>query len=108
MSVALVTGAAGAMGQAIAVRLATENHQDLILIDISERVGEVAGRMLEHGVSATACVADVSTVEGALLVLGAVERSGEQVSVLVNNAGINRDGRASKLTEADFRAVVRV
>lgn len=106
MSVALVTGAAGAIGRAISLRLARDGAQ-VLCVDLSERVEETSALIAERGGSAVAHVADLADGEALPGILRVAARL-DGVSVLVNNAGIARDGRATKLSEADFRAVIRV
>ena len=53
----------------------------------------------------SACRADITTDAGLEAVADA---AGDDVHCLVNNAGINRDGRAAKLTPDDFSSVIRV
>jgi 3-oxoacyl-[acyl-carrier protein] reductase len=97
--VAVVTGGAGAIGSAIATRLA-QGGFSVVLVDMSERVEE---RAQELGV--TACRADITTTLG-LDTIAAT--AGHRIACLVNNAGINRDARAGKLTPEAFRSVISV
>jgi 3-oxoacyl-[acyl-carrier protein] reductase len=97
--VAVVTGGAGAIGSAIATRLARGGFS-VVLVDMSEHVEE---RAQELGV--TACRADITTTLG-LDTIAAT--AGHRIACLVNNAGINRDARAGKLTPEDFRRVISV
>jgi 3-oxoacyl-[acyl-carrier protein] reductase len=97
---AIVTGGAGAIGQAVAARLAAEGRR-VLLVDVSDGVEDAAARVP----GAKACVADVTAPDAADRIADAAE---EPPSLLVNNAGITRDGRAAKLTEEEFRAVIRV
>ena len=50
-------------------------------------------------------IADLTTPEGVARV---VEAAGGEVGVLVNNAGITRDARATKMTEDAFAAVIEI
>jgi 3-oxoacyl-[acyl-carrier protein] reductase len=97
---AIVTGGAGAIGQAVAARLAADGCR-VLLVDVSDGVEDAAARVP----SAEACVADVTAPDAADRIADAAE---EPPSLLVNNAGITRDGRAAKLTKEEFRAVIRV
>jgi NAD(P)-dependent dehydrogenase (short-subunit alcohol dehydrogenase family) len=99
MSAAIVTGAAGGLGGRIGERLAAAGHE-LVLVDLDPAVEEVAAAQGARGV-----VADLTRPEG---VEAVVEAAGTEVGVLVNNAGITRDARATKMTEADFAAVIEI
>lgn len=102
MSLAIVTGAARGIGQAIAARL-TEAGYGILLVDLDERVHETAAELGGRGVRADiAEPADVARVVAAIDEFGAVPR------VLVNNAGITRDSLLRTMEEATFRSVVRV
>jgi NAD(P)-dependent dehydrogenase (short-subunit alcohol dehydrogenase family) len=96
---AIVTGAAGGLGGRIGERLAAAGHE-LLLVDLDPAVEKVAAAQ-----GARAVVADLTRPEGVGAVVAA---AGEDVAVLVNNAGITRDARALKMSEADFAAVIEI
>ena len=96
---AVVTGAAGGLGGAIARRLAADGFE-LLLVDASPAVAERAAEL-----GAAWCRADLTDPDGIEAVAAA---AGGEIGCLVNNAGINRDARAVKLSDEDFLAVVRV
>jgi 3-oxoacyl-[acyl-carrier protein] reductase len=104
---AIVTGAAGAIGTALAARLGAEGRP-VLLVDMTDRVERVAARLRDDGLRARGCVADVAAPGAVDRVAAAAEATGEPASLLVNNAGITRDGRAGALTEDDFRSVIGV
>jgi NAD(P)-dependent dehydrogenase (short-subunit alcohol dehydrogenase family) len=97
--VAVVTGAAGALGTAISRRLAGDGFE-LVLVDLADAVEERAREL-----GGRPCRADITTEAGLDSVAAA---AGGHVACLVNNAGVNRDGRAAKLSDDDFRTVIRV
>jgi NAD(P)-dependent dehydrogenase (short-subunit alcohol dehydrogenase family) len=99
VSTAIVTGAAGGLGGRIGERLAAAGHE-LVLVDLDPKVEEVAAAQGARWV-----VADLTKAEGVEAVVGA---AGPEVGVLVNNAGITRDARAVKMSEADFAAVIEI
>jgi 3-oxoacyl-[acyl-carrier protein] reductase len=99
VSTAIVTGAAGGLGGKIGERLAGVGHE-LLLVDLDPAVEAIATAQ-----GARAVVADLTRAEGVDAVVAA---AGEDVAVLVNNAGITRDARAMKMSEADFAAVIEV
>jgi 3-oxoacyl-[acyl-carrier protein] reductase len=99
---AVVTGAAGGIGATVAGRLADEGHR-VLLVDLSPRVAEVAA-----DVGAAWAMADVTTPAGTTAILDAVEQDGGTVALLVNCAGITRDGRLTEMTDEQFAQVLAV
>jgi 3-oxoacyl-[acyl-carrier protein] reductase len=106
VSAAVVTGAAGAIGRAIAAELGGAGLA-VVCVDRSQAVEETAAELEAAGVAALPCVVDLTAERAPAQIADAAARLGG-ARVLVNNAGITRDGRARKLAEEDFRAVVRV
>lgn len=103
---ALVTGAARGLGLDIARLLAERGHA-LVLVDLDPAVDTVAADLEGAGHRAAGVVADLTTDAGLDAVRDAVRELGG-LDVLVNNAGITRDGRLSKLTSDDVRLVLDV
>ncbi|KAA0014586.1 SDR family oxidoreductase [Billgrantia pellis] len=92
---ALVTGAAGGMGQAIARRL-VEDGFDVFITDINADALEAAAADIGHGVETMACDLGDPVQREHLL-----ERTGS-LFALVNNAGIFSTRDADELNGADF------
>jgi 3-oxoacyl-[acyl-carrier protein] reductase len=106
---AIVTGAAKGIGHAIAARLLAEGA-NVVVADLDGAAAAAAAAALVAGHAlrdpTVACdVADEDAV--AALVDGTVERHGD-LHVLVNNAGITRDGMLHRMSLDDFRAVIDV
>jgi 2-hydroxycyclohexanecarboxyl-CoA dehydrogenase len=106
VSAAIVTGAGGAIGRAVASRLAREGRP-VLLVDRAEPVASVRDELRERGATAETCVVDLADPNAPLAVRDAVDRLGG-ASVLINNAGITRDGRVLDMSTEDFRLVVRI
>jgi len=106
--VALVTGAARGIGQAIAVRLAAEGA-DLALCDVqADWLEETAANVAALGRRAERYAVDVGqSAQVQAAVDGAVAAFG-RLDVLVNNAGITKDGYLARMSEADWDAVLTV
>jgi 3-oxoacyl-[acyl-carrier protein] reductase len=102
---ALVTGASGGIGAAIARAL----HGAGATVGLSgTRVDALEALAAELGARAHVLPADLSDAAGAeALVKAAVEAMGS-VDILVNNAGITRDGLMMRMSDADFDAVIAV
>lgn len=106
--VAIVTGAARGIGAAIGRRLAQDGH-DVAVVDLDETACAGTVRVIRDiGQRAIAVAADVSD-EGAAI--AAVERVANELGpplVLVNNAGILRDGMTHRMSVADWDLVQNV
>lgn len=97
--VALVTGAAGSIGRAIAARLANEAAQ-VFVTDIHEkRLAEVARRLGPRCRALRADVRDAQQV--AAVVRAACQAFGDRIDVLVNTAGIVGQAIAVEQLSAD-------
>jgi 2-hydroxycyclohexanecarboxyl-CoA dehydrogenase len=85
--VAIITGAAQGIGRAIATRLAEEGAK-VAIADINEEVAaQTAQEIRASGAQALAVKLDVTSLDGALAAVAAVERELGPVDILVNNAG---------------------
>ncbi len=106
--VTLVTGAGRGIGAAIVSRLAEEGAAVALVDRDAEGVAEQVERLQMAGVRALALIADVTDrlqVEG---LMAKVKETFGGLDVLVNNAGIIRDGYLAKLTDEDWEQVLAV
>ena len=105
---ALISGAARGIGRAIAEALATEGA-DLILCDLkAEWLEDTAAAVTALGRKVVCVSADVSNDEQ---VKAAVKQGVEEfgrIDVLVNNAGITKDGLMMRMSEEDWDAVLSI
>ena len=99
----LVTGAARGVGRAIAAHF-REAGATVYLVDVEADAVAAAARELD-AVGLTADVARSTEVEA---VVDRVVADTGRLDVLVNNAGILRDGVVWKLTDEDYEAVMAV
>ena len=106
--VALVTGSAQGIGQAIAIKLAREGA-DLALCDLeTDWLKETTDAAAGEGVRVAGFAADVSDGQAArTAVKGALESLG-RIDILVNNAGITRDGFLARMSEEDWNRVLAI
>ena len=106
--VALVTGAARGLGQAIALKLA-EAGADLALCDLNaEWLEETAGKVRALGRRAECYGVNVAESGSVADGVKAVEKDFGKIDILVNNAGITKDGLLMRMSEADWDAVLNV
>jgi 3-oxoacyl-[acyl-carrier protein] reductase len=105
--VAIVTGASGALGRAIAEALADEGAALVIHYRHNRNAADDVVRAIEErGGRARAVQADVAVATDAQrLVQETVEALGG-VHVLVNNAGITRDTLVLRMKEEDWQSVI--
>jgi len=88
--IAVVTGAASGIGRAIAAGYAREGAQ-VALLDIDGKAAEEAAQQIrDSGGQAESFVLDVTRREDCIAVAKRIAEQVGKVSILVNNAGINR------------------
>lgn len=106
---AVVTGASRGIGKAIAIRLA-ELGANLVLNyrSDSKSVEDVIKEIESKGSKAIAVQGDVSVFsEAESIIKKAVEVFGS-LDILINNAGITKDGLVMRMKEEDFDSVIDV
>jgi 3-oxoacyl-[acyl-carrier protein] reductase len=95
---ALVTGASKGIGRAIAEELARAGAE----VVVGYRSGRAEAEELAAKIEGRAVQADVSSPDEAQRL---VEEAGD-VDVLVNNAGLTRDGLLARMSDDDWRTVI--
>jgi len=108
MPTAVVTGSARGIGLEIA-RTLCESGYRVMLSDINEAGLETAKKELsDAGMTVASCVADVSKAEDAEKLTNAALEAFGRIDVLVNNAGITRDGLIMRMDEAAWDLVLKI
>jgi len=105
---ALVTGAGGAIGRAIAVRLAEEGAVVGVLDKNGEAAAETVRQVAGAGGRAVALTADITDVGAVQAAVTAFEAEVGPTDVLVNNAGWDRVGNFLDSTPASWEPVIAV
>ena len=101
--IAVVTGSASGIGRAIAAGFAREGAQ-VVLLDIDEKAAaEAAKEIRDAGGKADSFALDVTRRQDCIAIAGKIADTIGRVSILVNNAGINRRNAFT----ADAEAVLR-
>lgn len=107
--VVLVTGGSRGIGRAIAVAFARHGSRVIVNYNKSEdRAQALALEMASEGYSVDLLQADVSKGEEVDRLIDEVIRRHDRIDVLVNNAGIRRDGFLAMMAEEDWDQVMNV
>ncbi|ESK65645.1 3-oxoacyl-[acyl-carrier-protein] reductase [Abiotrophia defectiva] len=102
----LITGSSRGIGLAIAHHLAAKGHR-VILNSRSPIAPEVLAQFDGYEQPVLQATGDISQFEVAKQLVDDLYDQGIQVDVLVNNAGITRDGLVMRMSEEDFNAVIQ-
>lgn len=102
--VALVTGGTGGIGSAVCKRLAADGFKVISTYFEPEEQAKAWAAKQDFEVGLYPC--NVSDYESCVQLKQAIEADGLNVDVIVNNAGITRDAKFSKMTPDMWRAVI--
>lgn len=102
---ALVTGASGGIGRAIAIALSARGASIGLSGTRENVLNEVSAELTTKGVVLPCNLSEPDDVDG--LVSRAEEALGS-VDILVANAGINRDGLVMRMKDEDWEGVINV
>ena len=102
---ALVTGASGGIGGAIARALADAGARVALSGTRTDALETLAGAI---GGAATVVPADIGDADGCAALARDTEAALGSVDILVNNAGLTRDGLALRMSDEDWGRVIDV
>ncbi|MBP5511726.1 MAG: 3-oxoacyl-[acyl-carrier-protein] reductase [Kiritimatiellae bacterium] len=106
--VAVVTGAARGIGQAITLKLA-EGGADVAICDLkTEWLEETKAKVESLGRKALPLAVDVSNGDQVNACIDTVLKEFGKIDIMVNNAGITKDGLLIRMSDADWDAVLGV
>ena len=106
--IALVTGGARGIGAAISERLARDGHR-LVITDIDQGALERQTDSLRNaGVTILPVQADHADPDAPEAIAKTVEEQWGPIEILVNNAGITRDGLLVRMSLEDFQKVLSI
>ncbi|MAT81651.1 MAG: 3-oxoacyl-[acyl-carrier-protein] reductase [Phycisphaerae bacterium] len=106
--VALVTGASRGIGRAIAKRLASDGHHVVLVARDQSRLDEVLSEIEADGGVGESRACDLGDPASLEAMMESVLSDRGRLDVLVNNAGINRDGLILRMSDEDFDEVLAV
>jgi 3-oxoacyl-[acyl-carrier protein] reductase len=102
---ALVTGASGGIGSAIARALAERGARLALSGSNEDKLEAFRGELGGEHVALSADLSDAAAVDG--LVPRAVEALGK-LDILINNAGVTRDNLAMRMKDDEWSDVIRI
>ena len=106
--IAVVTGGAQGIGQAVAAMLARDGA-DVVVADIeASRCEETVNLIRQAGRKALALGVNVGEWDQVKSMADRIVQEWGRVDILVNNAGITRDGLLMRMKEEDWQAVLQV
>ena len=103
---ALVTGASGGLGSAIARALSERGARLALSGSNAERLEGFRSQLGGDHVTLAANLSDTAAVDA--LVPQAVEALGGKLDILVNNAGVTRDNLLMRMKDEEFEEVIRI
>ena len=106
--VAFVTGSSRGIGRAIALTLCREEFYIIVASPEVENNELVAGEIRSAGGDAMTLNLDISSPDAVKEGFSQVLAAKGRVDVLVNNAGITRDGLAMRMKPADWDLVLKI
>jgi 3-oxoacyl-[acyl-carrier protein] reductase len=105
---AIVTGASGGIGQAVAATLARAGANVAVCGQNPERLEKAAQGVRDAGTKVQVVTADLRDDAGIKGAIDGVIREWDRIDVLVNNAGITRDGLIIRMSDEDWDDVMDV
>jgi 3-oxoacyl-[acyl-carrier protein] reductase len=103
---AVVTGAGRGIGRAIALKLAQDGANIVCVSRTEPNSQKVADEVAALGRKSWAVAVDVGDTEAVEVAVAKILEDTEGVNILVNNAGVTRDGLLMRMSEEDWDTVL--
>ncbi len=105
--IALVTGGSRGIGRAVALALAKQGAEVIVnYVSNAAKAEEVVAEIKKNGGTASSIQFDVANVTETQEKLSALLKEKKSIGILVNNAGITRDGLMMRYSSEDWDAVL--
>jgi 3-oxoacyl-[acyl-carrier protein] reductase len=107
--VALVTGASRGIGKGIAIKFAEQGaNVAFTYLSSDEKARELEKELSAFGIKAKGYKSDASDFKAADNLINSIVTEFGTIDVVVNNAGITKDGLLVRMTEENFDEVIKV
>jgi 3-oxoacyl-[acyl-carrier protein] reductase len=105
---ALITGAGKGIGKAIALALAKEGVNVILVARTQEEIDSVAAKVRSLRVKALAITADVADINSVNTAVAKALAEFGTIDILINNAGIAAFGKFLELEPTDWERIIQV
>ena len=105
---ALITGAGKGIGKAIALALAKEGVNIILVARTQEEIDSVAAKVRSLRVKALAITADVADINSVNTAVNKALAEFGTIDILINNAGIAAFGKFLELEPTDWERIIQV
>lgn len=105
---ALITGAGKGIGKAVAIALAKEGVNIVLIARTQADIDEVAQEINTYGIKTLALTADVADINSVNLAIEKAIASFQTIDILINNAGIAAFGKFLELEPSEWERIIQV
>lgn len=105
---ALITGAGKGIGKAVALALAAEGTNLILLARTKTDLEKLAEEIKPFGVKTLIVTADIADIKSVNEAVGKAIAEFKTIDILINNAGIGKFGKFMELTPEEFEQIIKV
>lgn len=105
---ALITGAGKGIGKAVAIALAKEGVNIVLIARTQADIDDVAQEINTYDVKTLALTADVADINSVNLAIEKAIASFQTIDILINNAGIAAFGKFLELEPSEWERIIQV
>lgn len=105
---ALITGAGKGIGKAIALALAEEGTNVILLARTAADLEQTAAQAQAFGVKTLVLTADIADINSVNQAVEKAIAEFKTIDILINNAGVGKFGKFLDLTPEEFENIIRV